>query len=149
VRALQRRLRSVGESPGPIDGLFGPRTARAVRHLQARAGLAVDGIVGHATNAALARRLATVEIRRPGPQPDRAGQNTPAVVRPIRRPTLATHRADDKAADRVATLVAAGFALLSGILTLTLVWGTRQRRVRPAPSAPDRGAPERERELHV
>jgi peptidoglycan hydrolase-like protein with peptidoglycan-binding domain len=149
VRAVQLRLRAAGEAPGPIDGLFGPRTGRAVRHFQARAGLAVDGIVGHATKAALARRLARVEIRRPGPQPDQTGQNKPAVVKPIRRPTLATQRAVDTAADRVATLVAAGFALLSGILTLTLVWGTRQRRVRAAPSAPDRGAPERERELHA
>src|ERR687888_312461 len=55
VRALQRRLRRAGERPGPIDGLFGPRTEAAVERFQGSHGLAVDGIVGEATRGALAR----------------------------------------------------------------------------------------------
>src|ERR687887_1938431 len=55
VRALQRRLRRAGEHPGPIDGLFGPRTEAAVRSFQSRHGLAVDGLIGPLTATALRR----------------------------------------------------------------------------------------------
>jgi peptidoglycan hydrolase-like protein with peptidoglycan-binding domain/DNA invertase Pin-like site-specific DNA recombinase len=60
VRALQLRLRRAGESPGPIDGLFGPLTEAAVRRFQARQGLAVDGLVGPLTAAALKRQAALI-----------------------------------------------------------------------------------------
>ena len=49
VRVLQRRLVLAGDSPGPIDGLYGPLTMSAVIRFQASRGLAVDGIVGHQT----------------------------------------------------------------------------------------------------
>jgi peptidoglycan hydrolase-like protein with peptidoglycan-binding domain/DNA invertase Pin-like site-specific DNA recombinase len=49
VRALQRRLRALGLRPGPVDGLYGPRTAAAVERLQRDSGLTVDGIVGPQT----------------------------------------------------------------------------------------------------
>lgn len=53
VRSLQRRLDDVGFTPGPIDGLFGPRTERAVELFQNAHGLRVDGIAGPVTLAAL------------------------------------------------------------------------------------------------
>ena len=53
VRSLQRRLRHLGFGPGPVDGLFGPRTESAVGRFQAGAGLAADGVVGPATYKAL------------------------------------------------------------------------------------------------
>lgn len=52
--ALQTRLRSLGFDPGPLDGAPGPRTAEAIKAFQRSRGLAADGIVGRATEAALA-----------------------------------------------------------------------------------------------
>jgi peptidoglycan hydrolase-like protein with peptidoglycan-binding domain/DNA invertase Pin-like site-specific DNA recombinase len=85
VRSLQRRLRRAGERPGPLDGLFGPRTEAAVERFQGGHGLAVDGIVGAKTRGALARRLAaSAPTRRrtaaPGP-----GARSPR-PRPVRAP---------------------------------------------------------------
>ena len=54
VAVLQFVLRRRGVSVGGVDGHFGPRTKRAVRRFQRRAGLTADGIVGSATFAALA-----------------------------------------------------------------------------------------------
>lgn len=56
VRALQRRLRALGHRPGPVDGVYGPRTEAAVERLQRDSGLSVDGIVGPQT-----RRLLNAE----------------------------------------------------------------------------------------
>jgi peptidoglycan hydrolase-like protein with peptidoglycan-binding domain/DNA invertase Pin-like site-specific DNA recombinase len=56
VRALQRRLRSLGHRPGRVDGLYGPRTEAAVERLQRDGGITVDGIVGPQT-----RRLLNAE----------------------------------------------------------------------------------------
>ena len=50
-RALGRRGYDLGDAG--IDGRFGPVTAAAVRRLQAQRGLAVDGVVGTRTRAAL------------------------------------------------------------------------------------------------
>jgi peptidoglycan hydrolase-like protein with peptidoglycan-binding domain len=43
IVAVQEELKKHGFNPGPIDGLHGPRTRRAVERYQARAGLPVDG----------------------------------------------------------------------------------------------------------
>jgi spore germination protein YaaH len=61
VKELQQSLRAAGFDPGPIDGVFGPRTAAAVRSFQQSRGLKVDGIAGPITRAALR------EAARPGP----------------------------------------------------------------------------------
>src|SRR6185503_5125247 len=44
VRALQRQLRRLGFRPGPIDGLYGPRTAAAVARYQRDQGAPSDGV---------------------------------------------------------------------------------------------------------
>lgn len=61
VRAVQEALTFLGYSPGPIDGIFGPMTNEAVRRFQSDQRIAVDGIVGPETIAAL-----NVELRRYG-----------------------------------------------------------------------------------
>jgi DNA invertase Pin-like site-specific DNA recombinase/peptidoglycan hydrolase-like protein with peptidoglycan-binding domain len=55
VRVLQRTLRGLGWAPGPVDGLFGPRTEAAVLRFQAASGLTVDGAAGPQVWTALAR----------------------------------------------------------------------------------------------
>ena len=50
---LQIALRHHGLYPGPIDGVQGPKTVRAVRVFQRRHRLAVDGLAGPRTRAAL------------------------------------------------------------------------------------------------
>jgi hypothetical protein len=51
---VQQRLANLGYDTGPIDGVFGPRTAAAVRAFQEdNAPLAVDGICGPETRAKL------------------------------------------------------------------------------------------------
>ncbi len=54
ILLLQLRLAERGFDPGPIDGQFGPGTARAVRAFQEIQNLAVDGVVGATTAGALA-----------------------------------------------------------------------------------------------
>ena len=50
---LQQSLIKLGYKPGPIDGIFGPKTNTAVRLFQKSKGLVVDGIVGNKTWAAI------------------------------------------------------------------------------------------------
>lgn len=53
VAGVQIALRQHGLYRGTIDGIQGPRTVRAIRVFQRRKGLAVDGLVGPRTRAAL------------------------------------------------------------------------------------------------
>ena len=56
VAAVQLQLRQRGLYLGPLDGIRGPATDRAVRAAQRRSGLAVDGVVGPQTRQALRLR---------------------------------------------------------------------------------------------
>lgn len=46
VSNAQGLLTAQGVNPGPIDGIFGPRTDEATRTFQTGHGLDVDGIIG-------------------------------------------------------------------------------------------------------
>lgn len=60
VALLQLSLRAVGYNPGPADGLYGARTAAAVRRFQLDHGLAADGKAGPRTRVALDEALAAL-----------------------------------------------------------------------------------------
>lgn len=53
VRQIQTRLKNWGYYSGAVDGIYGSQTERAVRYFQSKNGLAVDGIAGARTLAAL------------------------------------------------------------------------------------------------
>jgi DNA invertase Pin-like site-specific DNA recombinase/peptidoglycan hydrolase-like protein with peptidoglycan-binding domain len=59
VRALQQRLQRRGLRPGPVDGLYGPRTEAAVARLQRAAKLKVSGAADVRT-----RRVLTLASQR-------------------------------------------------------------------------------------
>src|SRR3954453_14524240 len=63
VRVVQRTLRRLGWQPGPVDGLYGPRTKAAVTRFQAAARIGVDGVVGPQTRHAL-KHARTEPLRR-------------------------------------------------------------------------------------
>ena len=58
VEQAQRLLSSIGQDPGPIDGVFGPRTGAALQAFQAAAGLLPTGAFDAATMFELARAAA-------------------------------------------------------------------------------------------
>ena len=49
VTYLQQRLVDKGFDPGPVDGIFGPRTEAAVKAAQSALGASPDGVVGNQT----------------------------------------------------------------------------------------------------
>jgi uncharacterized protein (TIGR02594 family) len=53
TRAIQEALSKAGFDPGPVDGIRGRRTIRAIKAFQAANGLVADGLVGAKTRAVL------------------------------------------------------------------------------------------------
>lgn len=53
TRSLQGQLRHMDCDPGPLDGIYGPSTARAVLEFQGMRQLVTDGIAGPQTFSAL------------------------------------------------------------------------------------------------
>ncbi|MCR4398510.1 MAG: polysaccharide deacetylase family protein [Firmicutes bacterium] len=53
VKRIQESLALLGIPTGPVDGVYGPLTEKAVRSFQGRKKLPVDGVVGPRTSAAL------------------------------------------------------------------------------------------------
>jgi len=73
---IQRRLKALGHQPGPLDGVRGRLTIRAVRAFQEEQGLVVDGIVGRETLAKLFPPLPASGLRRTPPSPP-GGEGSP------------------------------------------------------------------------
>src|SRR5919108_4236965 len=61
IKQAQESLKTEGFHPGSIDGRLGPRTRRAIRAYQARAGLPPTGVLDAATFQRLAPRAPCVQ----------------------------------------------------------------------------------------
>jgi hypothetical protein len=53
VTGQQARLNNMAFEPGPVDGVYGPRTEAAVKRFQTKYELVVDGVAGSITQAKL------------------------------------------------------------------------------------------------
>jgi hypothetical protein len=133
VREVQRTLNHVGYHAGPVDGLFGPITERAVHRFQARHRLRVDGIVGKRTLRALRgaeHRSATRERRlaKPAPQSRPTPQTRPAPNAgraPTGHPTpqpAPGPQAADRHAHHAPTLPVTAILMVLGLLGLATMW---------------------------
>lgn len=67
VSQLQRDLTTLGLYRGPVDGIYGPSTAAAVRSLQQQQGITDDGIVGPQTQTTLDTALRQQILTLPAP----------------------------------------------------------------------------------
>lgn len=56
VKVVQQRLKAIGYDPGPIDGMFGPMTQKAVRSFQTAGYFKPTGVVDEKTWLALLRQ---------------------------------------------------------------------------------------------
>ena len=135
VRQLQLRLRRLGDRPGPIDGLYGPRTAAAVVRFQRSHGLAIDGVVGPQTKGRLlAQRVEQRPARAPSPPtqtgnperkspaPDTRAESVPEPlpVRPSAGVAIGRAEPESSSSGLPPLLVAIGAAFVVASLLLTL-----------------------------
>ncbi|MEO0821340.1 MAG: peptidoglycan-binding domain-containing protein [Pseudomonadota bacterium] len=97
VGRAQAGLFRLGYNPGPVDGLWGPRTAAAVRAFQAEEGLPISGVIDYPFADRLEARLAGL----PPPIETRPGVNAPVAetspldpLEPLRGPDTDPQRGD-------------------------------------------------------
>lgn len=58
VFAFQTAAKALSVDPGPTDGILGPQTAAAIRGVQSKLSITVDGLAGGHTQGAICRFLA-------------------------------------------------------------------------------------------
>jgi hypothetical protein len=78
VAQVQELIEDAGFNPGPIDGILGPRTRRALRRYQASQGLPETGAVDEATRQALLQ---------PSQPPPKGGDAKPETAQQIPPPS--------------------------------------------------------------
>ena len=137
VRRLQRWLRRQDTRPGPIDGLFGPRTEAAVLRFQRGHGLRPDGIAGPITVRHLRPRTsARLHPRRPVGTAPRRSPSTRVIPaeRPRSRPVGGAQApASRTGSDGVPLALIVALALsLAALALLYRVLVARRKRARRA-----------------
>ena len=80
IEKLQGALESAGANPGKKDGLFGPKTKKAVEAFQSKAGLKKDGVVGPMTAKAL-KQAAINAAKKAGGNAAKAGASKGATAK--------------------------------------------------------------------
>ena len=115
VRALQRKLAAARFAPGPIDGLYGPLTERAVTKFQAARGLHADGTVDAHTFAALRAKSTRARSAR---------TSTHSRTTPVRRPAASAPRRHHVRASATTPRPAPGSSLPVGWIVLIAALGT-------------------------
>jgi len=131
VRGLQARLQRAGAKPGPVDGVFGPRTQAAVKRVQQATGVAASGVVTAATKRVLAKQgFALGEQRRGGASaPTAAPSDDPkrGEERPLRIRTPEETEADpasnvfDSVDSNPTLVIVAGLAFVLAALAAALL----------------------------
>jgi peptidoglycan hydrolase-like protein with peptidoglycan-binding domain/DNA invertase Pin-like site-specific DNA recombinase len=150
VREVQRRLRQLGYRPGPVDGLFGPRTRAATRWFQFKHGLATTGRVNRWTLTVLKARSdhkpLRTKVAAPGTEP----------VAPLPSPTPVPASSPDDGSPILMALLLLALALGVGVIAGLLAPELRRRKepaeqppaapaLNPPPAAPLPAAPRRPR----
>lgn len=124
VRALQQRLRGRGLRPGPVDGLYGPRTEAAVARFQRAAKLRVSG----AADVRTWRVLTVASQRRAAQRPVPASLDAirPQTPRTTTTPVSGAAVEGGQRVELWLVLLIAAMALLLGLVTGGLI--ARARR---------------------
>jgi hypothetical protein len=131
VRDVQRRLTRLGYRPGPIDGLFGPRTQAAVRWFQYKHGLRPSGRVGRLAVTVLHARSSHRPLP-PATTTTGAAKPTPPTTSHATPPAATTTPAPDtggNGAPIAVFITGIAVALLAGLAVGLLV--PRRRREIP------------------
>ena len=148
VRDVQRRLRALGQRPGPIDGRSGPRTQAAIERFQRTAGIHPSGELSLATAAALARTgpdKPSQQAQSPASPAADSGANDRAGRTDGGRPTVVSEesptttagdsRIDEKdGSDLTAAVLLVVMLLAAGAVGVLIAGRLMAMRRRPGPS---------------
>jgi peptidoglycan hydrolase-like protein with peptidoglycan-binding domain len=140
VAELQRMLRGLGYEPGPVDGLFGPRTRAAVHSFQASHGVRPSGSVDGATLSRL-RVLAGSTGGEPRGQPaNAAGPGSRLGGRLVASRPGRAQPGDGQNHGRAVSPLLVALLLALAATAVTLLSKGLSRRERGESARPERGA---------
>ena len=137
VREVQRRLIQLGYRPGPVDGLFGPRTRAATRWFQYKHSLPLTGRVNRSTLAVLQARSDHKPLPTTTTGTAKSRSATPQAFQPT--PTQGQGRVPE-AGVGVAWLLAGALLLAAlglGVLVSFVIPELRRDRGKPAATLPE------------